>query len=327
MRTMSMSKIKLVLNERSYPSKFNEIKDINAPANVSKIKYIESYIIKSINEYNNKLNISEITYENLDTQFSNIHTSNSTGAIVEEIDILDSQKELYAQKDFYVYSKENKFIARRIVEYVFISLPTEASRTAFCSQVIFPTLIDYIQTYINSPSYSAANHKFMFINIVNDKITSKYILRPLAALIKIGMDYVDVFKKSILIEDIPNDLKTFMQIFENNFDSKYDSSLQLFNSKYYSIDFKNKILKIKKEYIEDNIEQKKNGFYDFKGSSEKFYWITIYPTAIFAYNSNFTVDYSEYIEFCDKYDRKFNNNSDKFSRFKFFIIYFKKYFK
>ena len=49
----------------------------------------------------------------------------------------------------------------------------EDTRNAFVSQTVFPTLLDYAADHLQSPSYSIANHKFCFINILNKKLTSK----------------------------------------------------------------------------------------------------------------------------------------------------------
>ena len=80
---------------------------------------------------------------------------------------------------------------------------------------MFPTLLEYAEEYMQSPSYTIANHKFCFINILDKTITANMILRHLASLCAAGMDYIEVFgNDSIDVKQIPKDLKAFLRIYE-----------------------------------------------------------------------------------------------------------------
>lgn len=317
---------KLILNNDNFPSSFNDIENLEQYSQDEKIEFIENNIIKQINLYNPKMSVMEILYENLTEQFEDIHISKYTGAIVEDQCINDKFVENYRKHKYFIYNKDGRLYARKIIEYIFVSPATERSRNAFCSQVFFPVIIDYIKTYISSPSYSIANHKFMFINIVNNEISANSILRPLAVLTKIGMDYVDVFTQAINLAQIPNDLNTFLKQYDRDYHEHYNEESNIYTNDYYLINFNKKIFQIKMDYILNNIELKTQEKYDFKGSSEKFFWIVILPISIWAYNLDYKINFKNYVDFCNEYRGKFKDNSDKFLRFEFLINYFNKYF-
>ena len=69
---------------------------------------------------------------------------------------------------------------------------------------------------IISPSYTIADHKFLFINLLNKEITANMILRHIAGMYLIGIDYIETFVDSLDTSNIPKDLleflKTFIQI-------------------------------------------------------------------------------------------------------------------
>lgn len=318
--------IKLVLNPQSFPNKFSEI-EITIPKEENKIKYVEKMIIRKINEYNPKLNLSCIIYEDLKEQFSRVKTSNYTGAIIRELEISANEIESYKKSGFYIFEKDNKIFARSIIEYVYISSPTADARNSAISQVIFPTHIEYMNEFKNSPSHYVADHKFMFINIIGKSITAQTILRHIASLIAIKFDYVEIFHKSINNDYIVNDIKKFIEYYnsDSKFEEYYDSDNNIFDNDCYKIDFSKKEFYIGTKYLERSIIYDPNTQkYSFHGSSEKFFWMEVYPMVIYAFNSGYKVNYSEYEEICNKY-YELMNHTEKISRCIYLLNYIKKY--
>ncbi len=303
--------IKLVFNCTSFDKYFYNI-DTKVQ---NKKEYIEKLLIKKINAFNKKLNVQEVLYELLSLQFPYYKKDGRNGAIVEDIEIQETEKNYYTQKGYYVFNKDSQTYARHILEYVFLTPQKEASRNIFISQTIFPAVIDYISDYLQSPNYTFANHKIMLINTVNKGITANSIKQECASFIAIGMDYVVLFDVPYIeTKDVSKDLKSFIK--------QYDKYSDLYENQYYKIDFLRKSFKIKTDDVRKNITDN-----DFNGSHEKFYWVKVLPMALLAYNSNFKVDYSEYKQFCEEYSTIFSVKSKKFQRCKIILNYFEKYFK
>lgn len=317
---------KLVLNPQAFPNKFLDI-EINVPREKNKIEYVEEMILKRINEYNPKLELNGIIYEDIREQFPRIKTSNYTGAIIREEVIREESIDDYTNSGFYVFEEDKKIIARTILEYVYISSPTADARNTTISQVIFPTHMEYMNEFIDSPSHYVADHQFMFINIIGKGITATTILRHIASLIAIKFDYVDVFNKNIDKDELFGDIKKFIEYYnsDSKFEEFFDYDKNIFDNGCYKIDFNKKEFYIGTEYLEKSIlyddSSKK---YSFHGSSEKFFWIEVYPMAVFAFNNGYKVDYSEYEKKCEKYDELFNH-SEKISRCIYLLNYIKKY--
>lgn len=292
-------KIKLVINDESFPADFNRA-NITPPPGVSLVSYIEENIINAINNYNPKLNIESIEYEDLASQFAHIKAGKYSGIIVNDIDINDRLVEKYTKRGCYIYSENNTLFAREILLYVFLSQVDESGRNGFISQTIFPTVLDYMEDNILSPSYTIANHKFLFINLLNKEITANMILRHIAGMSLIGFDYIEALENSLNVSDIPKNLLEFLKTYDSNFYDNYDASTRIFENNLYRIDFNNSEIFIKSEkLIDDTIVR--NGRASFKGSSEKFYWIETYPIAIYAYNLGYKVDITEYEDYCSHY--------------------------
>lgn len=316
----------LLLNDREFPGRFNSI-CVTPPASISKIQYTEKKILDSLNDYNKKLNVCKIEYLKIEDQFPNYKSGNSNGVLVEEFEIDSILKAKYQANECFVYSQNGKNICRRIMMYIFISYESEDTRTAFVSQTVFPTLLDYAKDYLSSPCYSIANHKFCFINILNKTITSNMILRHLASLCAAGMDYVEVFNNnSINPKKIPRDLKGFLKEYASNYENNYDAIADVYEDNNYRVEFKNKIfIWSTSEMISNKIESK-NSIYRFKGSNEKFYWIETLPMAIFSYDIGYKIDYSNYSDFIATFKNKFSENSKKFARCEILLRYIEKYF-
>lgn len=317
----------LLLNDSQYPNGFNSV-IVTPPAGMTKISYTESRMLTAINQYNPKLNVTRIEYLAIETQFSNYKKGGSNGVLVEEFDIDPSLAPMYRTNGYYVYSVGTRCLCRRIMMYVFISGADENTRTAFISQTVFPTLLDYAEEYIQSPSYTIANHNFCFINILNKTLTANMILRHLASLCAAGMDYIEVFSNgSIDVNQIPKDVKEFLRIYASDFASKYNAVTDVYEDDNYKIEFSTKKFVWKAAPMAaTKLVPKTATTVDFNGSSEKFYWIETLPMALFAYNQGYKVDYSDYSNFITTYRPQFPNTSKKFARCEVLLEYIEKYF-
>lgn len=317
----------LLLNDSQFPNVFNSV-NVIPPTGMSKITYTENRMLAAINQYNPKLDVVRIEYLAIETQFPNFKKGTSNGVLVEEFDINPSLTATYRANGCHVYLISGRCICRRIMMYVFISGAYENTRTAFISQTVFPTLLDYAEEYMQSPSYTIANHKFCFINILNKTITANMILRHLASLCAAGMDYVEVFGNgSIDVKQIPKDLKAFLRIYASDYAAKYNAMTDIYEDDNYRIEFGSKLFVWKAAPMAaTKLVPKTATTVDFNGSSEKFYWIETLPMAIFAYNQGYIVDYSDYSNFITTYRTQFPNTSKKFARCEVLLDYIEKYF-
>ena len=317
----------LLLNNSQYPNNF-ESADIEPAFGMNKISYIETKILAALNRYNPKLDVVRIDYLDIKTQFPNYQNGQSNGVLVEEFDINPALSSVYRTNGCFVYNNGVKCLCRRIMMYIFISGTVENTRTAFISQTVFPTLLDYAEEYIQSPSYSIANHKFCFINILNKTINSKMILRHLASLCAAGMEYIEVFDvDSINVNKIPKDIKNFLKTYSSDFVKNYNAITDVYEDDNYKIEFSTKKFVWKATTMANTkLTKKDNNTLDFNGSSEKFYWIETLPMALFAYNQGYKIDYSDYSNFIKVYRSKFSKTSRKFTRCEVLLKYIEKYF-
>lgn len=315
----------LLLNDKRFPGDLINV-NVSPPTGVSKTSYVESRIINAINNYNPKLDVKRIEYLAIETQFPFYKKSKSNGALIEEFEILPSEQSRYIRNGCYVYNVGAKCFCRRVMLYIFVSGANEDTRTAFISQTVFPTLLEYADEFMESPSYTLSNHKFCFINVLNKTLTSSMILRHLAGLCAAGMDYVEVFPNSSLNPAIiPSDLKKFLEEYSSDFVGNYNALTNSYEDDYYLIEFKEKKVTWRTASMISKLKTTA-GVVDFNGSAEKFYWIEILPISIFAYNQGYKVDYSEYENFVTMYKSRFSSTSDKFKRCEVLLEYAKKYF-
>lgn len=316
----------LLLNNTEFPNRFNSVL-VTPPPGTSRIQYTEKKILDSLNQYNGKLNVSKIEYLKIEDQFPNYKIGKPNGVLIEEFEINSALISQYQVNECYVYNRGGLNICRRIMMYIFVSGADENTRTAFISQTVFPTLLDYAEVYLPSPSYSIANHKFCFINILNKTITANMILRHLASLCAAGMDYVEVFSNnSITPKEIPRDLRAFLQEYASDYSSKYDALTDIYEDDNYRVEFKNRLFIWKASKMASTKIEVKGTKTDFKGSSEKFYWIETLPMAIFSYDIGYKIDYTDYSNFITNYKSRFSAKSDKFARCEILLKYIKKYF-
>lgn len=315
----------LLLNNKRFPADLMNV-NVSPPVGVSKTAYVESRIIDAMNKYNPKLDVRRIEYLAIETQFSVFKKGKPNGVLIEEFEIPMLEQSRYIHNGCFVYTVGTKYFCRRIILYIFVSGVNEDTRTGFISQTVFPTLLDYANEFMQSPSYTLSNHKFCFLNILNKKLTATMILRHLAGLCVSGMDYVEVFSNASLNPDtIPSDLKKFLEEYESDFTSKYNVLTSSYEDDYYLIEFKQKKVVWRTASMVSKLKVTASTV-DFNGSAEKFYWIEILPLSIFAYDQGYKVDYSEYENFVTIYKSQFSQTSDKFKRCEVLLEYARKYF-
>lgn len=291
------------------------------PTGISVEQYVERRVLEAINDYNPKLNITRVVYLSLNSQFPQVQSSKSTGLIVEDINIQHGEQQKYRQLGCYIWNNAGEWFARKIIIYVYITPPTDGGRNSLVSQNLFPSLIDYMEDYIDSPSYTFANHPMYLVNIINKVITAESILKPMAGIISSGIEYVEVFNNSLDSSRVPKDPERFVKEYESN----CRPSSSTFSNSYYEVDFHSKTLRIKTDrlVVGDYLENS-GGYVGFNGSAEKFYWIQILPIFMMASKSGYSIDYSELENFYNSHLVRFNPSSAKLERFSVLLKFIRK---
>lgn len=311
-----MKKI-LLLEESGMSNRFDKV-EVSPPAGTSKIDYLERKVLKAINLYNHKLKITRIEYGDLNDLFPEVEASKYTGLIIEKQEIIEVEEEDYSRLGYTVREISDQWYAMKIVAYIFFSVPKEKGRNTLVAQSIFPEFIDYMDRFIASPSYTIANHPIYYINIINKEITARTVLKPLAGIIATGIYYVEAFPSTINSNDVPYNLKGFVEQYELGYNPLHSR----FVSDYYEIDFALKELKIKT--FPTRFLNMTGTNFQFKGSSEKFYWMEILPVFLMACKEGYNVDYSELEDFYDSNIGHFTSRNEKFPRFLKLLNYIKK---
>ncbi len=318
----------LLLNDGGFPAAFNDAIVI-PPVGTSKVNHVEKLVIGALNKYNPKLKVDGIEYLKVENQFPYFKNGRSNGVIVEEFEINPKRAAAYAGNGCFVYMLGNLCLCRRVLMYVYVTPATEDARNAYVSQTVFPTLLDYANDYLASPSYSVANHKFCLINILNKRISSATIKRHLASLCAAGMDYVEVFNNySVVPSRIPNDLKAFLKMYSSDFNGGYNAAADEYEDENYKVNFTRKEFVWKAaQMAATKLVRNANGIMNFNGSAEKFYWIEVMPMAILAYKLGYKVNFDEYEVFINTYRGLFSPGSDKFARCECLLEYIRKFVK
>lgn len=311
---------KLILSDSGFPEKFNS-SSISPPTGISKQQYIENQIIEKINNYNPKLKVSNIEYLKIVEQFPDLDfLGKYSGILVEDIQVEQAQEEDYRNREYFVWESGNQYYARKIIIHVFIADLQSFGRNSFC-QLFFPVLIDFMELYYSSPSFSIANHPIYFINL-EPKGYPESIIKQTSGVIVSDIEYLEVFNTNTDLNFIPNDIKQYL----NDFEESFSSASSVYSSDNFEIDMINKIVRIKttKLIVGDYLEIKTNGKYDFKGSSEKFYWIEILPIIFLSIKNGYIIDYSDLEVFYQSNKSLFSLNSEKIERFLVLIKFIKK---
>lgn len=306
----------LLLSSAAYPNAFENI-EIES-LDYSKQIYVENKILEVIKEKNKKFDIDGIEYCRISERFPNFQETNYSGAIVEVFNITEREKESYYSDENYIFEKEGNIFVQQLWAYMFLSVPREQSRSSLISQSIFPPLIDFMNIYRDSPSYTIANHPIYFLNIINKNITAASIIRKLAGLIAMDIVYIEVFTTTLNTNEIPKDPKAFLHKFN---DCSYDDNS--FQNNCFYIDFENKIFRIKTEdlIVGKYLILKDNGNIDFHGSDEKFYWMDLLPMLMLSLKYNYEIDYSDLELFVTSKRDLFSNSNKKIERFEILLNY------
>ena len=312
---------KILLNSKAFP---NNLSNIVTPEEVledQKISWVEQKIISAINQKNPKLKILNIEYCDISARFPDFLDSNYAGLIVEEFKISLEQEQYYRCRNYFVYSCDDGVFAQRPWIYIITTSATEPGRNVFVSQSIFPTLIDYMSKFLETPCYEVANHPIYFLNIVNKQVVAQSIIKPIHALALMNVCYIDVFNSTRNVSNKTLSLKEYVVKFDA---SNYNEEHQLYTSAKFDLDFKNKKFKIKtQDLITGGYLVQKSSYIDFNGSSEKFYWMEILPVTIKAFEEKFDIDYNDFKTFCQR-KSEFSPSSSKFSRFETILSFIKK---
>lgn len=320
----------LLLDKSGFPKNFKNIKlNINSDELEEdkfdeditlKQKYVEEQLIKTINDYNPKLNINKIEYVDILKHFPQVKVGKYTGLIVEDEEFISIQ---YKEEGNFLWLDRDKRFGKDIKIYVYLSQAKEGARNSTFTQVIFPTLIEYIEEYIESPSYTISNHPIYFINIIGTGISALSLLKRMAFFHLLQIEVLEVFNKNIDTKSITYDMRKFVEKFEKD----YNEDDSMYSTEYYTIDFSKKkvILDTKKLVLGQHLEQNPNTMeYSFRGSYEKFYWMDTLAISMLACRSGFKLDYSQLEEFYKSNLGKFKSTDDKFRRFETLIKFIKK---
>lgn len=316
---------KLILSSAGFPEKINSSKSINIPSTVvSKQQFIEESIINSINKYNPKLKVSEIEYAIIKDMFPylDIEFTKLFGLIVEDIEITQSSRRYYEKKQYFIWETADKIFAREIVTYVIMLDIELGGRNTAISQSVFPVLADLMGIALRGPCFKLTNHPVYMINMYGKEITAATIYIPIAYGIASGIEYIEVFAENKPLKNVPTNIKKFIQ----KYDDTYNGGATHRTSSY-EIDFNNKNIVLKTDKLvvgEYLIYNASKGVYDFKGSSEKFFWMDVLPFVILAQKNSYSIDYQELRLFYDTYKSQFSNRSVKMARFLKFVKFIEK---
>lgn len=324
---------KLLLQDVDYQRKLGGIA-VTPPQGMSKLQYIESQLLQSINSKNPRLNVSSIQYMDIKSLFPEFVGSKYSAIIVDEVKVHSRPTQQIDDSRYYSDISGN-LMQQRIIAYVFTSPATKnEGRNITVTQDIFPYLLDHTEKYINSPSYTYSNHPLYYISIMNHTGTlPASILENYSKLILLGIEFVELFPTGVNGSNMSNDVYGVINDIANLPGSRKNFAL-IQSTDDYRFDMANKSLKILSDSLLVNMstdtlgskmEIAANGNPEFKGSSEKFYWLNVLSMFELALQNNYEIDYSELWDWYNQ-NQVVNlfGNSQKFKRFESLLKYFDK---
>lgn len=324
---------KLLLQDASYQVKLSNI-DVTPPPGVSKLQYIENKIIRAINDKNPRLNVSRIEYVDINNEFPEFIGGTYSAVIVDEVKIQSIPNHQVNDSRYFTDNSGN-FIRQRIMAHVFTSPATKnEGRNITVTQDIFPRLLDYIEKYIDSPSYTYANHPFYYISLMNSSgglqasILSNYV-----KLSQLGFEFIELFPIGVDLSRISNDVQGTINFIATLPGSRKNFA-QIQSTDDYAFDMVNKSLTISSQPLLVNIatgtfgskvKSSGGGNATFNGSSEKFYWLDVLSMFELALRNDYNIDYSQLRTWYNQ-NQNVNSfgNSEKFPRFGTLVRYFDK---
>ncbi|MGX7395602.1 hypothetical protein [Carnobacterium mobile] len=282
-------------NGSRLPEKFLNINDStllgSTPDEI--ISAVEAKIMKKINSFNNKLNISKIEYGN-QTIIPGVQRTLYSSYIFDRIKISEDERDYYLQRSYIVNVIHDQLYAEKMIAYVLLSNSIQEGRNTTTTQQIFPTLADYISHFLSSPSFGYANLPIYYLNIINETITSKVMQRRLIEVEQLGIYTIDVFDKNH--ELYSNDYTNFSWF--TNYFLTPDSGK--FVGEHFEIDVNTRYIKLLDNKLSGTIVSN-NGHYSFKGSQEKPLMLNILSIFIVGLKKGYTVDIHEVVNFFDNH--------------------------
>ncbi|MBZ1514837.1 hypothetical protein [Leuconostoc mesenteroides] len=324
---------KLILQDVKYQNKFNRI-DVIPPSGISKLKHIETKLLRELNNKNPRLHVSNIEYLDINSEFPNLIRGAYSALIIDE-DQIPSIPATQIDDSRYFTDSSSNYFRQKIMAYVFTSPATRnEGRDITVTQDIFPRLLDYIEKHIDSPSYTYANHPFYYISLMNtDGGLPASILSNYAKLNQLEIEFIELFATGVnfskmpkgveetikFIAKVPNNRRTINQVLSTN-----DYQFDLTNRKL-TILSSTLLVNLTSGSFGNSVERANSGNATFKGSKEKFYWLDVLSMFELALRNNYEIDYSQLWSWYrqNEYSNSFGN-SDKFPRFESLLKYFDK---
>lgn len=295
-------------SKNGHPTKFFSLDGVEE----DNLDLYEKSLINRINNYNNKLNIQEIRYDNLSTLFPNADLPKylHNGIMIREYEVNGDYK-ILNQKEEELFREDDKYYLRVIDAYVFTTMTTNETRNAYIAQMIFPTLTELIERFLEGPSYSLANHPIYVVNLY-EKEQAKKIQRNIVQLKTLGINYIQMH------EDINSFTKKNYNLYKflNTF---YDFDGKIVSTNDFLIDIEEKKLELK---VGSNIVNNEGKIH---GSNEKFYYMEILPIIYFAYKENYYINIANLTNFVQQLSEETNTTSKKLNDLKVILKYINKY--
>ena len=317
----------ILLDSSIFPSYFKDL-NLSGYTDAQKQAFAEKELVAKIKKNNSKIDNIDVVYCDISSMFPDALTTKSSGLIVEEITVGNDLANLLQTQQCFIKNvlSSTEQLVYRIKFYVFFSICGEDTRSAFISQKLFPDLIDLSNKIIKTSTYNLTNHPVIFVNMVNKTITAEGILRELStAICSLNMRYIELFNTNTFTAN-----NSFYNV-DSLFTKYYKNSTNIYDTHDFILDFNEKTLKLKTGKLyppapgdKSYVKLKASGTdYEFNGSSEKFYWSHCLFLAIICARNGFNVDYSDLESYLKINTAKFNN-SDKITRFNYFLQYIKK---
>ncbi|ELV2914381.1 hypothetical protein SGH21_002530, partial [Staphylococcus pseudintermedius] len=226
-------------SKNAHPQKFYALNGIDS----SNIFQFEKKILNRINEYNYKLEIEELRYEDISKLFpkANLPSYLHNGIMVREYEV-DSNYKIINDCEEVLFEKDNKCFLRVIDAYVFTTMTKNDTRNGYIAQMLFPTLTELMAKFIDSPNYNLLNHPIYVLNVY-DKDLPKKIQRNIVQMKVMGIHYIQVFKNLNNYLEREYNFQSFLKTFYSIENGKVDTS-------DFTLDTVNKTLEVK---VNDNM--------------------------------------------------------------------------